>query len=38
MALRVRRVVTGHNAQGKAIVQVDEVSQNLRSARPGAQA
>jgi hypothetical protein len=38
MALRVRRVVTGHDAEGKAIVQIDEVSQNLRSARPGAQA
>ena len=38
MALRVRRVVTGHDAAGKAIVTIDEVSQNLRSARPGAQA
>src|SRR5947209_9974499 len=38
MALRVRRVVTGHDKDGKAIVQIDEVSQNLRSARPGAQA
>jgi len=38
MALKVRRVVTGHDAAGKAIVTIDEVSQNLRSARPGAQA
>ena len=38
MALNVRRVVTGHDAAGKAIVTIDEVSQNLRSARPGAQA
>ena len=38
MALRVRRVVTGHDAAGKAIVQIDEISQNLRSARPGAEA
>src|SRR5438270_3967598 len=38
MALQVRRVVTGHDAEGRAIVQIDEVSQNLRSARPGAQA
>jgi quercetin dioxygenase-like cupin family protein len=38
MALRVRRVVTGHDAAGKAIVQVDEISKNLRSARPGAEA
>ena len=38
MALQVRRVVTGHDAAGRAIVQIDEVSQNLRSARPGATA
>src|ERR1700687_1548165 len=38
MALKVRRVVTGHDAEGRAIVSIDEVSQNLRSARPGAQA
>jgi quercetin dioxygenase-like cupin family protein len=38
MALQVRRVVTGHDSQGRAIVQIDEVSQNLRSARPGATA
>ena len=38
MALRVRRVVTGHDKDGKAIATIDEVSQNLRSARPGAQA
>ena len=38
MTLQVRRVVTGHDANGKAIVQIDEVSQNLRSARPGATA
>ena len=38
MALRVRRVVTGHDQDGRAIAQIDEVSQNLRSARPGATA
>jgi len=38
MALRVRRVVTGHDSEGRAIATIDEVSQNLRSARPGAQA
>ena len=38
MALAVRRVVTGHDPEGRAIVRIDEVSQNLRSARPGAQA
>jgi quercetin dioxygenase-like cupin family protein len=36
MALRVRRVITGHDAAGKAIVKVDEVSTNLFSGRPGA--
>jgi quercetin dioxygenase-like cupin family protein len=38
MALRVRRVVTGHDKGGRAIAMIDEVSQNLRSARPGATA
>jgi quercetin dioxygenase-like cupin family protein len=38
MPLQVRRVVTGHDKDGRAIVQIDEVSQNLRSARPGATA
>ena len=38
MVLQVRRVVTGHDKGGRAIVQIDEVSQNLRSARPGATA
>jgi len=38
MALQVRRVVTGHDKDGRAIVQIDETSQNLRSARPGATA
>ena len=38
MALRVRRVVTGHDSEGRAIATIDEVSQNVRSARPGASA
>jgi quercetin dioxygenase-like cupin family protein len=38
MALQVRRVVTGHDKEGRAIAKIDEVSQNLRSARPGATA
>jgi len=38
MALRVRRVVTGHDKEGRAVAKIDEVSQNLRSARPGATA
>jgi quercetin dioxygenase-like cupin family protein len=36
MALQFRRVVTGHDATGRAIVQIDEVSKNLVSSRPGA--
>ena len=38
MALQVRRVVTGHDANGRAIVQIDEVSANTFSPRPGATA
>ena len=36
MALQVRRVVTGHDANGKAKVLIDEVAKNVISARPGA--
>jgi mannose-6-phosphate isomerase-like protein (cupin superfamily) len=36
MALQFRRVVTGHDATGRAIVQIDEISRNLVSSRPGA--
>jgi len=35
MALRLRRVITGHDANGKAVVKIDEVSQNLSTGRPG---
>jgi hypothetical protein len=38
MALKVRRVITGHDANGKAIVTIDEVSTNVFSGRPGATA
>jgi len=38
MALRVRRVITGHDASGRAIVKLDEVSNNLFTGRPGATA
>jgi quercetin dioxygenase-like cupin family protein len=38
MALRVRRVITGHDATGRAVVKIDEVSQNVFSGRPGARA
>ena len=36
MTVNVRRVVTGHDASGKAIVQIDEISKNVVSNRPGA--
>ena len=36
MALNVRRVITGHDANGKAIVKIDEVCKNVASGRPGA--
>jgi mannose-6-phosphate isomerase-like protein (cupin superfamily) len=35
MSLNIRRVVTGHNEQGKAVVQFDEISDNVISRRPG---
>jgi quercetin dioxygenase-like cupin family protein len=38
MALSFRRVVTGHNAKGQAIVQIDEMAHNQASTRPGATA
>jgi quercetin dioxygenase-like cupin family protein len=34
MALRVRRVVTGHDANGHAVVKIDEICKNLGSSRP----
>ena len=36
MALRVRRVITGHDAKGKAVVTIDEVATHLFQGRPGA--
>ena len=36
MALQVRRVVTGHDAAGKAIVKIDEVSTHVFQGRAGA--
>ena len=36
MALRVRRVITGHDANGKAVVKIDEVAKHLFEGRPGA--
>jgi quercetin dioxygenase-like cupin family protein len=38
MALQVRRVVTGHDKNGKAIVTIDETVSNIKQGRPGAHA
>jgi mannose-6-phosphate isomerase-like protein (cupin superfamily) len=38
MALTFRRVVTGHDGTGRAIVTIDETPKNVVSARPGAEA
>jgi quercetin dioxygenase-like cupin family protein len=38
MAFQVRRVVTGHDANGRAVVKIDEISKNRLSNRPGATA
>jgi quercetin dioxygenase-like cupin family protein len=38
MTLQIRRVVAGHDASGRAVVQIDEVPKNLVSSRPGATA
>jgi len=38
MALRIRRVVTGHDASGRTVVKIDEIAKNLVSSRPGATA
>jgi quercetin dioxygenase-like cupin family protein len=35
MAVQVRRVVTGHDKDGRAVVKIDEVSKNVISSRPG---
>ena len=36
MSLQIRRVVTGHTADGRAKVEIDEVARNVISNRPGA--
>ena len=38
MALNIRRVVTGHDAQGRATVAIDEICANVESKRPNHQA
>ena len=35
MAFSVRRVVTGHDENGKAVVKIDELMSEPRSTRPG---
>jgi quercetin dioxygenase-like cupin family protein len=35
MTLQLRRIVTGHDANGRAAVKIDEVSKNLVSSRSG---
>jgi mannose-6-phosphate isomerase-like protein (cupin superfamily) len=35
MALQLRRVVTGHDQNGRAVVKIDEISKNQPSGRPG---
>ena len=35
MALQLRRVVTGHDQIGRAVVKIDEISKNQPSGRPG---
>ena len=37
MSLHVRRVVTGHDNNGRAIVQIDEIAKNVVSGRKGAE-
>ena len=36
MSMNIRRVVTGHDDQGRAKVLVDETVKNVSSQRPGA--
>ena len=38
MAFQVRRVITGHDDSGKAVVKIDEIVSNVREGRPGAKA
>lgn len=34
--MKVRRVITGHDASGKAVVKIDEIVSDLKIGRPGA--
>jgi len=35
MSLQLRRIVTGHDASGRAVVKIDEITQNSPALRPG---
>ncbi len=35
MTLQVRRVVTGHDARGRAVIAIDETTDNVVASRPG---
>jgi mannose-6-phosphate isomerase-like protein (cupin superfamily) len=37
MPLQIRRVVTGHDETGRAVVSIDEISRNVMSRRPAHQ-
>ena len=37
MSLKIRRVITGHDNQGRSKVLIDETASNVISSRPGAQ-
>src|SRR5262245_65408500 len=34
MALKIRRVVTGHDDNGRAVITIDEICKNVMSRRP----
>ena len=38
MSLTIRRVVTGHDKNGRAVVSIDESVKNAAQTRPGAEA
>jgi len=38
MTIKLRRIITGHDASGRAVVKIDEISKNVISNRPGASA
>jgi quercetin dioxygenase-like cupin family protein len=35
MSLKLRRVVTGHDASGRAVVKIDEIAKNISARRQG---